>query len=214
MAIVTFSRQLGSGGDIIASKVAKELGYDLINSNLIVQIAEEAGVSVEYAKSLDERSESRAMAWLKSWMIPHTEKFLLEKGKHLDEVSYLNPEGYAEYVKSILLGLAEKGNIVIVGRGGQFILKDRGNAFHIHIIAEMESRVQWLCENYNFSKTEARNEIKKSDTTRRNYICRFFHADLDDPLAYHIVINTSIMGINLATDIINDAAKKFSASHE
>lgn len=214
MAIVTIARLTGSGGDIIASQVAEGLGYGLVDSSIIIRVAEEAGVSFEHAKSLDERSESKTIEWLKSVMVPRTDKFLREKGKYMDEVSRLNPEGYMEYVKNVLIGLAEKGNIVIVGRGGQYILKDLENAFHVRIIADKISRVYWIREHYKISETEAMERIKKSDSIRRNFIERYFHADWDDPLAYHMVISSSKLGIDLTCKVIIEAAKKFSTCRE
>jgi cytidylate kinase len=214
MAIVTIARLTGSGGDIIASQVADGLGYGLVDSSIIIRVAEDAGVSIEHAKSLDERSESKTIEWLKSIMIPRTEKFLREKGKYMDETSRLNPEGYLEYVKNVLVGLAEKGNIVIVGRGGQYILKDWENAFHIRIVADMNSRIYWIREHYKISETEALDRIKKSDSMRRNFIERNFHAGWDDPLAYHMVVNSSILGIDLTSNFLIETAKKFSTARE
>jgi cytidylate kinase len=214
MAIVTIARLTGSGGDIIASKVAEGLGYGLVDSSLIMRVAEEAGVSFEHAKSLDERSDSKTVEWLKSVIIPRTDKFLREKGKYMDETSRLNPEGYMEYVKNVLIGLADKGNIVIVGRGGQYILKDCENAFHVRIIADMTSRIYWIREHYRISETEAVERIIKSDSMRRNLIERNFRAGWDDPLAYHMVISSSKLGIDLTSSVIIEAAKKFSTSRE
>lgn len=214
MAIVTISRLTGSGGDIIASQVADGLGYGLVDSSIIIKVAEEAGVSIEHAKSLDERSESKAVEWLKSIIGPHTEKFLREAGKHMNEASSLNHEGYVEYVKNVVLGLAEKGNVVIVGRGGQFILKDWENAFHVRIIADMKSRVYWIQEHYKISEAEALDRLKKSDIMRRNFVERNFGASWDDPLPYHIIINTSKLGIDLTGSILIEAVKKFSKTRE
>jgi hypothetical protein len=112
MAIVTIARLTGSGGDIIASKVAKELGYDLVDASLIAKVAERAGVSLDHVRSLDEKTQSLAMEWMISFITPRIEKIMT------NEIQ-LNPEGYLEYVRNIILGLAEKGNMVIVGRGGQ-----------------------------------------------------------------------------------------------
>jgi len=214
MAIVTISRLTGSGGDIIASQVAEGLGYGLVDSSIIIKVAEEAGVSIEHAKSLDERSESKTVEWLKSIIGPHTEKFLREAGKHMNEASSLSDEGYVEYVKNVILGLAEKRNVVIVGRGGQFILKDWENAFHVRIIADMKSRVYWIQEHYKISEAEALDRIKKSDIMRRNFIERNFGASWDDPFPYHIIVDTSKLGINQTSDLLIEAIKKFSASRE
>ncbi|MFA6471412.1 MAG: cytidylate kinase-like family protein [Candidatus Latescibacterota bacterium] len=214
MAVMTISRLSGSGGDIIASQVAEGLGYGLVDSSIIIRVAEEAGVSIEHAKSLDGRSTSKTIEWLKSLIGPNTEKFLREAGKHMDEASRLNQDGYFVYAKNLILELAKKGNVVIVGRGGQFILKDWENAFHVRIIADMQSRIYWIREHYKISEAEALDRIKKSDIVRRNFIERNFGVSWDDQLPYHGIINTSKMGVDLASTVLIEAVKKFSTIRE
>lgn len=203
MAIVTIARLTGSGGDIIAPKVAKELGYDLVDASLISKVAEQAGVSLDHVRSLDEKTQSLAMEWMISFITPRIEKIMT------NEVQ-LNPEGYLEYVRSIILGLAEKGNMVIVGRGGQFILREHENAFHVRLIADMDTRVYWLKQYYAISDTEAMDRIRRSDNMRKNFIERYFRANWDDPLAYHMIINTSRFDIDEATANIVDSVRRFS----
>ncbi|MCD6307956.1 MAG: cytidylate kinase family protein, partial [Candidatus Latescibacteria bacterium] len=118
MAIVTISRFLGSGGDDIALKAAESLGYDLVDTTLIVKVADYAGVSVEDAACFDERYQPRVVMWLKNVIEPRMGKILTEEGRNL------NPELFIDYCRTVILGLAETGNVIIVGRGGQFILKD------------------------------------------------------------------------------------------
>jgi cytidylate kinase len=203
MAVVTIARLTGSGGDIIASKVARELGYDLVDASLISKVAEQAGVSLDHVRSLDEKTQSRAVEWLLSFITPRIEKIMTNE-------SQLNPEGYIEYVRSIILGLADKGNMVIVGRGGQFILRERENAFHVRLVANMETRVYWLKQYYAISDAEAADRIRRSDTMRRNFIERYFRANWDDPLAYNMIINTSRFDIDEVSADIVDAVRRFS----
>ena len=121
MAVVTISRLLGSGGDAIALKVAQGLGYDFVDNALIMKISERSGVSVDDISGFDEKYRSRTVEWLKNFMGPRMGKIICDEGKHLD------PESFVEYCKTVIWGLAETGNVVIVGRAGQFILKDANN---------------------------------------------------------------------------------------
>ena len=208
MAIVTIARLTGSGGDIIASQVAEGLGYDLIDSALIAKIAEHAGVSMEEVMGHDERTESRAMEWLKNAVTPRIGKIIVEEDRRL------KPEGYLEYLKNVILGLAEKGNMVIVGRGGQFILKGMENAFHVRVIADQPTRVNWLRQYYAISEVEALDRIRRSDSMKRNFIRRYFRADWDDPLCYHLMINTSSLRVEEASATIIEAVRMFSRSRD
>jgi cytidylate kinase len=208
MAVVTIARFIGSGGDEIASKLAERLGYDFIDSALIAQIAEHAGVSASEVRGLDEQSESKAMEWFMDVITPRIGKILLNGDSHL------KPAGYIEYLKTVIQKLAEKGNIVIVGRGGQFILAEEETAFHIRVIADLPTRVSRLRQYYSISDDEALDRIKRSDSMKRNFIQRYFRGDWDDCLRYHLVINTSHLTIDEAGDIVYRAVQKFSDTRD
>ena len=209
MAVVTISRLLGSEGDEIALKVAKGLGYDLIDTGLIIEVSERAGVSIEDVRELDEKYKSRAVEILKGFITPRMGKVLAgQENKRLD------PKSYVEYVKTIIMGLSEKNNIVIVGRAGQFILKDEYSAFHVRIIADEKFRIERIKERHEISESEALEMIKKSDSMRKQYIEHYLNEDWSKSLAYHLVLNTAKLGIDETAHVIIDAVNKFSATHE
>lgn len=208
MAIVTVSRFLGSEGDRIAERVAKTLGYDFVDNALIYQVAERAGVSVEHVMNFDEKYKSRTVEWLKNFISPRTGKIITGKEKQL------NPKSYIEYAKTVIHGLAEKGRIVIVGRAGQFILKDEEGAFHVRIVADEADRVEVLKIRHNITGSEALSMLRKSDTMRRTYIEKYLKENWGDPQAYHLVVNSSKLGIDESVRIIVDAVNQFSATHE
>ncbi len=208
MAVVTISRVIGSAGDEIALKVAENLEYVLVDNALIVKVAERAGVSVEDAASFDEKYKSKAAEWLKNFIEPRVGKILTEEGKHLD------PDMFVEYCKTVILGLAEEGNVVIVGRAGQFILKDRDNAFHVRINADKNFRIERLKARHNIDEKHALDMIKKSDNMRKHYIERCFKSDWNDPLVYHLMLESSKLGIDMTASIISEGVKEFSRTRE
>lgn len=208
MAIVTIARQVGAGGDIVAARVAEGLGYDLVDSALIARVAEQAGVSVEQVMNLDEKYNSRAVEWLLNFITPRVGKIILEEDRHL------NPDRYMEYVRDVVQGLADKGNMIIVGRGGQFILRSRENAFHVRLVADPEVRVEWMRRYYDITDREAADRIKRSDSMRANFIARNFKGNWEDPAAYHAVLNTAKLGFEDTAAMIIDAVKRFSIGRE
>lgn len=208
MAILTFSRLLGSGGDDIALKAAEGLGYDLVDSSLIISIAEQAGVSVEEVRNFDEQDHSRAGEWLKSFITPRISKIMTEDGEHLNSDRYMN------YLRKVIQGLADKGNMVIVGRCAQFILEDYDNAFHVRIIADDIFRAEFIKARQGISLQKAQDVIKKSDKTRKSYIERYFKRNWSSQDAYHMILDSSRIGIDVATAIIVEAVKTFSYAHE
>lgn len=208
MAVVTISRLLGSGGDDIAVEVAKGLDYQLVDNALIVKVAERAGVSVESAAQYDEQYQSRVFEWLKNFIEPRVGKILIDGGVHMD------PHSYIEYCKTVIRGLAETGNVVIVGRASQIILKDFDNAFHVRIDAGLDFRAWRIMEKRGITEREALDMIRKSDTMKKNYFEHYIKADWNDPLNYHLILDSSRLGLDLTASVIIDTFRKFELKYE
>ena len=208
MAVVTISRQFGADGDEIALKMSELLGYDLVDNALIVMVAERAGVSFEEVEHMDEKYQSRAVGFLKSFIEPRMGKILAGGEHHID------PKQFVEYAKTVIRGLAGHGNVIIVGRGGQFILKDVENAFHIKIIADEKFRSEKIMARDGISNNDALERVRKSDNMRMHFIERYLKADWNDPRCYHIVIDSARLGIDTTAEILANAVKQYSDTHE
>ncbi len=208
MAVVTIARQAGACGDIIAARVASKLGYYLVDSALITRVAEYAGAGVIQGMRPGDKNVSRAVEWLMS-------ATTLQAGKKSSEIdSHLSSDRYIEYLRKAVLNMADSGNMTIVGRGGQFILRDRENAFHALIVADMNTRIEWMKKNHGVSEREAEDRIRRSDSMRRDFISRYFRETWDDPSAYHAVLNTSKLGMDEAVEMVVEMVKRFSAGRE
>ncbi len=208
MSVVTIARLSGSGGDIIAARVAEKLGYACVDSALLATIAAREGVSVDDVIQYDEKAEPATIEWLKSIITPRINKIIGQEQGHV------GPEGYFASLKEVVLGLADQGDIVIVGRGSQFILGDAADAFHVRIIAEPEARAERLGRYYAISREEALDRIKRSDSMRKSFINRYFRADWDDQFAYDLIINTTRIAVEEAVETIVAGVKSFSAAHD
>ena len=208
MSVITISRQLGAGGDTIAAQVSKALGYELIDKRIIIEVAKKAGVTVEKALTLDERYKPRTVEWLMNIINPKIGKILVNEERRLDADSYV------EYLKNVIIGISEKGNVIVVGRGSQYILNEYENVFQVRIIADEKFRVGRVKNYYNTSDSEALDIIKKTDNARKSFVSNYLNADLENPKWYHMVLNSSRLGIEQTVDIIVDSVKKFSTKNE
>jgi len=207
MSVITISRQLGAGGDTIAAQVAKALGYELIDKKIITEVAKKAGVTIEKALNLDERYKPRTIEWLMSIINPKIGKILVEERQ-------LDADSYVEYLKSVIIGVSEKGNVVIVGRGSQYILNEYENVFQVRIIADEKYRIDRVKNYYNISEPEALGIIKKSDNARKSFVSNYLNADLENTKWYHMILNSSRLGIDESVNIIVDSCKRFSTNNE
>lgn len=121
-------------------------------------------------------------------------------------------EDYQELVKRVILEYAQIGDVIIVGRGGQVVLKDFPNVLHVRIHAPAEWRILRLTERLGLDQKEAERQIRQGDRERARYLKHFYNVKGDDPDLYHLVVNTGKVPIDLATQIICDAAQRLAQS--
>jgi len=106
--------------------------------------------------------------------------------------------------------LAELGNVILVGRGGNLITANLKNAFHIRLVAPLNDRINNAVELYNFSKKESAVFINKEDKSRKDFIFKHYHKNITDPLLYHLTLNTSLLSFeDVAETIGNIVIKRF-----
>ena len=183
MAIITISREMGSGGIPIAHKVAETLGYKLIDGEAIMEAAKSYGLSPEAVEQADEKP-------------PH---FV----DTLDSKQFLD----LHLIELIILEAALKGNVVIYGRGGQDLLKDISSVLRTRIIAPFEDRVERWAEREWLDPDRARYLVRKSDQQRAGFIKYYFDRNWEDSVHYDLIINTQRLSEETAVKIICDSIK-------
>jgi len=183
MAIITISRQMGSGGIPIAQKVAEKLGYTLVDGDAILEVAEQYGLTRESVEQADEKPPH----FVENLDTPHETALLL--------------------IELIILDFALKGNVIIYGRGGQDLLKGINSVLRVRIIAPFEERVERWAEREWLDPERARKLVRRSDQQRAGFIKYYFDRDWDDPLGYDLVINTERLNEESAVRLICDAIK-------
>lgn len=178
MEIVTVSRESGSGGSYFAELLAENLGYQLFHKEMVDAICRTSGYRRRIVESLDEQYRSRLELMVQSFLT----------GQAVDH------SDYTRHMVSVVLSMARLGGVVIVGRGGNFILgPDRG--FHIRFVCPEEQRIQNLVDYCGISEVEAREVVERSDAERKGLVRKVFDADIDDPHHYDAVINSAYIDI-------------------
>lgn len=204
MAVITISREMASGGDQVVDLLCDELGYCRVDKTMLAQIAEEAGVDVKavLAKERDVASKPKLIS------DQMTSLYGRQPGAFTRQDSMDDPT-YARIVRETLEKIAREGNAIIVGRGGQIVLRDWPNTLHVHLYAPPEARIQNLIEQQGLAKLEAQRRIERSDEQKRLYI-RNMHrnADWKDLKYYHLAIDTSRIPPETAAQMIVIAARQ------
>jgi cytidylate kinase len=182
--VITMSRQKGSGGTVIAGIVADRLGWPLVRREMVTEAANQAGVDfLKIESTLDHRPNLQDRTTMQAKL-----------GKYLDAIS------------KVIREYAERGNVVLLGRGANVILADDPRLFRVHIVADLETRIERTAtmERLKGKKglQEARTMVLDSDYSRTAYYNYLFNSDWNDPNLYELVINTTEMTVEQAADII------------
>lgn len=115
----------------------------------------------------------------------------------------IDEERYVDLLHQIINRLADEGNTVIIGRGSQYILRDREDTYHVLLVAQKEDRIKFMEEHYDLSPKEAAMVISKQDKRRMNLYRKFGKEDYDQPHLYHLIINSSKQGLeNKAAELV------------
>lgn len=220
MAVVTVARQLGSGGDRIAERVAEVLGYEFVDRRLVEEIANITDTSPEEVEKYDEKGEGRVRHFLKRLLVPEMSPggFPLSSAAYFPEfglefpyvmeraggeqAAYLDRGTYQLLITTLIQDYGDTGKTVIVGRASQVILGNRPNALHVKVIAPFDLRCQRVKEARDVTDEQARELVEQHDNWRKLYLRNYHGADWDDLLLYHYTINTGKVASEDAVDLI------------
>lgn len=207
MPVVTIRGKMGSGAPEIGRQVAEMLHIDYIDREIIAEVAarlhleEQEVLAKEMPPTSLQDRIAEALAhgytignsiqgvYLPIWQIP------------------LDNNRYIEALTNFITELARGHAAVIYGRGSQFILKDHPQALHVSIVAPLKVRLKRVMEERKMTEDAAKQEISRFDSSAREFMKRFFGAEMEDPTCYDLVINTEQYSYQAATSIIIDALR-------
>ncbi len=188
--IITVSRQAGSRGSYLASRLAQKLGYLRIDREAIDAICSHSGYVKRIVESLDDRNRS--------------ELALLVEGVFAGQM--VDHSDYFRHLYQVTVSMSRLGGVILMGRGGNFILGPN-QGLHLRVVAPHATRVDNLVRYRNLAAVHAKEYIAKSDSDRRQFILRQFNADIDDPSRYDLIINTALLDVEELTAMISVALK-------
>ena len=119
-----------------------------------------------------------------------------------DKERYIDGYKYVELLNLIMPKIAREGNAVIIGRGGQYVLRNFEDTYHILLIAKEEDRIKFIEDNYRVSSTRTLQILKRMANRRANLYSYFGKKDYDDPTLYDLVLNMSLLNIDKAEGLI------------
>jgi len=204
MRAITISREYGSGGGEIATRLARHLGWQLIDHEIVEWVASEMGTSIEEAEAHDERTEGILARTFKN--LQFLEPAYMAGAS--SEAFLTNEETYLETVRRIVRAAAAQGHVVIVGRGSQVLLAQQRDVLHVRIIAPFEKRVVYVMQREGIDQAAAESRIKMKDHDRMKHFETAFHRKPEDAHLYDIVLSTSFLDLDSAVEIISLALQQ------
>lgn len=189
--VVSISREAGSGGRIIAERLSQKLGFDLFHQEVVHEMAKNADISVRFIETLDERGLNTLDNWIAS----------------LVDERYLWPDQYLHHLMKVIGTIGKHGNSIIVGRGANFILPPEIR-ISVRIIAPYEIRCAHVAKEFDLTPDQAARRITKTESVRKSFIWKYFNASIADPENYGMVLNTGVVSMDDAVDIIETAVKR------
>ena len=185
ISVITVSREPGSGGMLVAKALAQICGFDLYHKEVINEIAKNVNISSRLMETLDEKGMNVIHEYI-SAIVHH---------------AHLWPDGYLRQLMEVIGAIGEHGQAVIVGRGANFILPPE-RRFRVRIVAPREFRIKRVANDYGVSENEALRRIIRTNSDRKAFIRKYFNANIEDPMHYDMVLNTSTMSIEKAAKAV------------
>jgi len=183
--VITVSMEPGSGGSMVAQKVANRLGFDYFNRDIIEGIAKSAKIRTRVIETLEKERLSGIEDFIAS----------------LYKSQYLYPGIYMEHLLKVVNTIAGHGRAVIVGRGANFILPP-AERFGVRVLAPLKLRIQNVARTYGVNDEEAKQRIIRRESRRRAFIRKSYNADISDPENYDLTINTGRMSIESSVEAV------------
>ncbi len=195
--IITISREFGSGGRTIGKMVAERLGYKFYDGEIIGEVVKSSGLSREIVEKYDEYAT-------------HKNSFLYSiaisaGGDGYNGLSFANRVQIAQ--AGVIKQLAEEGNCVIIGRGADYVLREREDCLNVFIRADVDFRAKRVLEVYGETKQKIEDRLQDKDTKRRVFYRSFTMRDWGAIENYHLMLDSGVIGLEKCADIICQIAK-------
>ncbi len=192
MCVITISRDLGSEGEYIAKKAARELGYHFVGKDFFSKILSQYGL-VEFDREYD--------------VLPG----FWEK---LDAVRSRNRDEEVTMLNKVIRAVAHHGNAVILGRSGFEVLREFASILHVRLQSPIDVRVERVMAEMDYPLELAKSVVKENDEVHKAFVNEYYELPWDTIHTFDMVINTGKIPPDMATDWIVDVAKHLELSSE
>ncbi len=196
--LITLSRQFRAGAAPVAQRVAEALGWEVVDDAFIEAVAEKSGYTEDEVRSLEESVPTFLERFAQSSALSFPE-FIVSTPNALDEPDAVK---LAHATRDLIQEIGRRDRIVMVGRAAAAVLARAHDTLHVRLVASREYRIQWVAREEGVSESQAAGMIDEVDWRRARYHEEMYGRDWNDPLNYHMVLNTEWLGFDGAAEVV------------
>jgi cytidylate kinase len=198
--LITVSREYGAGGSEVAARAARSLGWRLVDNELVERVAALAGLTPEDVVQREERV-STFIERLARTLVAATPELVVPPEARGTAAS-LTEEDLVRITERVVEEAAAAGKVVLVGRAAPAVLALERDAIHVKVVAPREWRIRTAAERLGVPLEEAATLTDETDRMRARYHRQHYQRDWNDPINYHLVLNTAALGLDGAAEVV------------
>jgi len=201
MAVITISEEFGTESEKVASQAAQRLGYEYIGKHLVAEIAKELHLSESEAEVFRKTAQSRILRFVDRFTCSIVQKVVDREHGCLDD------KNYYETTKKLVENVYEAGDAIILGWGGQCILRGKPGTLHFRLVKDDEAKIKEVMQAKNQKYKFAKELIEREEGDLKAYIKHYFHEDWNAAYLYDLIIDMEKNSVEKAVDLICDNVK-------
>ncbi len=198
MAVITINKECGTESEKVADLLAKRLGWEYIGDHLVARIARELHISESEVEAFRQDAQSRLLRFVDRYTCTLIQRVVDRERGCLDDNSYF------EATKKLVADIYDQGDAIILGWGGQCLLKDKPDVLHVRLTKDMEGKIKTIMARFKLERKAAKDYIEREEKDSMSLIKHYFNVDWNDARLYDLIIDVGKTSIEEAVETIND----------
>jgi cytidylate kinase len=195
---ITISRQYAAGGSEVARLVADALAWTVVDDDFVERLSERSGLTPDDVAGLEERVPTFLERMAQSSALTFPE-YMSTTPDMMEEPGALK---LAKISRQLVAELGRNDRMVFVGRASAAVLARVTDVLHVRLVASVDSRVRHAIDRLGVAESDARKVLDTTDRNRERYHRELYGRDWSDPVLYHVVLNTGLLGTDGAAKLI------------
>ena len=194
--LITISREFGAGGSELGVLLGKELGWPVLDHELIGKLAARLSCEEGEVKAMDEHAPSFFERLAAMAVVTAPESRVHSRPWATD------PDCVAATAREVLLEAVRTLPLIVVGHGGNCLFRDRPDVLRVRVAAPFDVRVRRVAQRTGVAPSQASAAVRRKDADRQQYLQRYYHSNVNDPCEYDLQVNTGAVSLDAAARLV------------